>query len=77
MPYLKRERQISKTRIKEKQKLYSHYTEVHSPFERTFDADYAAYVVKRNGQVKSMITSAKVQHDKVLANTKSSNHKTL
>ena len=40
------------------------------------EADYASYALKRN-QVKSLITSAKVQHDKLLIQNLTSNPKAL
>ena len=40
------------------------------------EADYASYALKRN-QVKSLITTAKVQHDKLLIQNLTSNPKAL
>ena len=61
--------QISKA-VKEKQHLFLQYR-----FTRS-EADYASYALKRN-QVKSLITSAKVQHDKLLIQNLTSNPKAL
>ena len=50
--------QISKA-VRDKQHLFSQYKYTRSV------ADYASYAIKRN-QVKSMISSAKARHDKIL-----------
>ena len=61
--------QISKA-VRDKQHLFSQYKYTRSV------ADYASYAVKRN-QVKSMTSSAKARHDKILIQNLTTNPKAL